>query len=51
MDMFEQLLDLDDDGHDFSKEMALAYFSQAEQTFKGMDEALYGLLLSLIIRF
>lgn len=40
MDTFQQILDLDDDTHEFSKGMAWAYFSQAEDTFKEMDEAL-----------
>lgn len=41
MDTFQQILDLDDDTHEFSKGMAWAYFSQAEDTFKEMDGALY----------
>ncbi|GLB38355.1 putative CAIB BAIF family enzyme [Lyophyllum shimeji] len=43
MDTFRQLLELDDDAtHDFSKGMAWAYFTQAEQTFKDMEKALAG---------
>jgi hypothetical protein len=41
METFQQILDLDEDTHEFSKGMAWAYFSQAEQTFKKMDEALW----------
>ena len=45
MDTFQQLLDLDEDEtHDFSSGMAWQYFSQAQVTFKEMDEALYALL-------
>lgn len=41
MDTFQQLLDLEeDDGYDFSIGMTQAYFSQAETTFKDMDQAL-----------
>ncbi|KAF5382571.1 hypothetical protein D9615_002882 [Tricholomella constricta] len=43
MDTFQQILDLDEDAtHEFSKGMAWAYFTQAAQTFKEMDEALVG---------
>ncbi|KAG5648359.1 hypothetical protein DXG03_004931 [Asterophora parasitica] len=43
METFQQILDLDEDTtHDFSRGMAWAYFTQAEQTFKEMDEALLG---------
>lgn len=39
---FYQILELDEEesGHEFSAGMALAYFSQARQTFTEMDEAL-----------
>ncbi|KAH8079813.1 histidine-phosphotransfer domain HPT domain-containing protein [Cristinia sonorae] len=41
METFEQILELDeDDTHDFSFGMVVAYFSQASQTFNEMDEAL-----------
>ncbi len=41
METFRQILDLDeDDTYEFSKGMAYAYFSQAEQTFDEMDQAL-----------
>ncbi|KAF8073728.1 histidine-phosphotransfer domain HPT domain-containing protein [Lyophyllum atratum] len=41
METFRQILELDDDAtHDFSKGMAWAFFTQAEQTFKDMDKAL-----------
>ncbi|KAJ7432352.1 histidine-phosphotransfer domain, HPT domain-containing protein [Mycena latifolia] len=41
MDIFKQILELDDDGtHEFSKEMVSAYFSQATSTFGDMDKAL-----------
>ncbi|KAF8895278.1 Hpt, histidine phosphotransferase protein [Infundibulicybe gibba] len=40
MDTFQQILDLDDDDHEFSRGMAWAYFSQVEQTFTEMDAAL-----------
>lgn len=42
METFTQILDLDEDGnHDFSRGMAWAYFSQAEETFELLDDALY----------
>ncbi|THH27972.1 hypothetical protein EUX98_g6206 [Antrodiella citrinella] len=41
METFEQILELDeDDTHDFSYGMVVAYFSQASQTFQEMDDAL-----------
>jgi len=41
MSIFEQILELDDDGtHEFSKEMVTAYFAQANSTFGDMDQAL-----------
>ncbi|RDB17870.1 Multistep phosphorelay regulator 1 [Hypsizygus marmoreus] len=47
METFQQILDLDEDNtHDFSRGMAWAYFTQAEQTFKEMDQALEGKDLS-----
>lgn len=42
-DVFDQLIDLDEDDptFDFSKGMVEAYFTQAGETFKKMDNALY----------
>ncbi|KAF7365425.1 Histidine-phosphotransfer domain HPT-domain-containing protein [Mycena venus] len=41
MTIFDQILELDDDGtHEFAKEMVTAYFSQASTTFDDMDKAL-----------
>ncbi|TFK20004.1 histidine-phosphotransfer domain, HPT domain-containing protein [Coprinopsis marcescibilis] len=40
MDVFSQLIELDEDDPDFSKEMAEQYFSQAIATFGKLDEAL-----------
>ncbi|KAJ6504809.1 histidine-phosphotransfer domain HPT domain-containing protein [Mycena vitilis] len=41
MSIFSQILELDEDGtHEFSKEMVVAYFSQASTTFDDMDNAL-----------
>ncbi|KAJ7636001.1 histidine phosphotransferase [Mycena polygramma] len=43
MSIFSQILELDEDGtHEFSKEMVVAYFSQASTTFDDMDKALAG---------
>ena len=41
-DVFTQILDLDEDdeNHDFSRGMVLAYFAQAKDTLDKMDEAL-----------
>ena len=40
LETFNQILDLDEDEtHDFSKDMVIAYFSQANTTFDEMDEA------------
>jgi len=39
MDTFRQILDLDEgDDHEFSLSMVEAYFSQAEETFRKLDE-------------
>lgn len=51
METFQQILDLDEDGTEFSKGMAWAYFSQADQTFKEMDEALCVAVLPLYLSF
>jgi len=46
MDIFNQILELDDededggDSHEFSRTMIFAYFAQATKTFKEMDQAL-----------
>jgi hypothetical protein len=40
MEVFEQILELDDDDDDFSRGMVDDYFSQAEKTFTDMDDAL-----------
>ena len=41
LEIFRQILELDeDDSHEFSREMAFAFFSQAETTFNDMDLAL-----------
>jgi hypothetical protein len=42
MEVFEQILELDDDDDDFSRGMVKEYFSQAEKTFNEMDDALCG---------
>jgi osomolarity two-component system phosphorelay intermediate protein YPD1 len=38
--VFDQILELDEDGELFSKDMVDAYFEQAEKTFNDMDIAL-----------
>ena len=40
VDVFEQLLDMDEDGREFSQSLVWNYFEQAEQTFVKMEEAL-----------
>jgi len=40
VDVFEQLLDMDEDGREFSQSLVWNYFEQAEQTFAKMEEAL-----------
>ena len=39
VDVFEQLLDMDEDGREFSQSLVWNYFEQAEQTFAKMEEA------------
>lgn len=39
-EVFDQVLELDDDDGLFSKDMVDAYFVQADKTFKDMDAAL-----------
>jgi hypothetical protein len=40
MDTFQQILDLDDDeDHEYSRELAGAYFTQARTTFDDMRRA------------
>ncbi|KAF9454816.1 histidine kinase, phosphotransfer Hpt [Macrolepiota fuliginosa MF-IS2] len=42
METFQQIRELDDEESDeFSREMVYAFFTQAEDTFKSMDGALY----------
>ena len=41
MEVFNQILELDDDDDEFSRGMVNDYFSQAEKTFIDMDDALY----------
>lgn len=39
METFRQILDLDEgDDHEFSLSMVEAYFSQADETFRNLDE-------------
>jgi len=40
VDVFEQLLDMDEDGREFSQSLVWNYFEQAEQTVAKMEEAL-----------
>lgn len=40
MEVFEQVLELDDDDDDFSRGMVNEYFSQAEKTFTEMEDSL-----------
>ncbi|KAL0960812.1 hypothetical protein HGRIS_005831 [Hohenbuehelia grisea] len=40
MEIFRQILDLDDDETEFSREMTMAYITQAAETFKKMDKSL-----------
>lgn len=41
MEIFQQILDLDDDGsYDFAWEMVREYLAQAEKTFLDMDDAM-----------
>lgn len=49
MEVFEQILELDDDD-DFVQEMIDGYLSQAEDTFKNMDNALCALAPYLLSR-
>jgi osomolarity two-component system phosphorelay intermediate protein YPD1 len=44
--VFDQILELDEDGELFSKDMVDAYYVQADQTFKDMDAALYAFVAS-----
>ena len=39
-EVFDQILELDEDDEIFSKEMVDAYFVQADKTFNSMDAAL-----------
>ncbi|KOS15712.1 putative histidine phosphotransferase [Malassezia pachydermatis] len=40
IDVFEQLLDMDEDDREFSRSLVWNYFEQAETTFDKMDDAL-----------
>ncbi|KAH7926442.1 Hpt, histidine phosphotransferase protein [Leucogyrophana mollusca] len=42
METFQQILELDDDDLEFSRDMAYAYFTQAETTFDQMEKAFKG---------
>jgi hypothetical protein len=46
-DVFDQVLELDEDDDMFSKDMVDAYFLQAEKTFSDMDAALCAIFSSL----
>ena len=41
VDVFEQLLEMDEDDREFSQSLVWNYFEQAESTFQKMDGALY----------
>ncbi|WFD19059.1 Phosphorelay intermediate protein [Malassezia caprae] len=41
IEVFEQLLEMDEDDHEFSRSLVWNYFEQAENTFEKMDVALY----------
>jgi hypothetical protein len=47
IDVFEQVLELDDDDGLFSKDMVDAYFVQADKTFNDMDAALWAFITTL----
>jgi osomolarity two-component system phosphorelay intermediate protein YPD1 len=47
-EVFNQVLELDEDDEDFSKEMVDAYFVQADKTFKSMDAALCAFSATLL---
>ncbi|WFD25929.1 Phosphorelay intermediate protein [Malassezia nana] len=40
MEVFEQLLEMDEDDHEFSRSLVWNYFEQAENTFEKMDAAI-----------
>jgi hypothetical protein len=46
-EVFDQVLELDEDDELFSKDMVDAYFLQAEKTFSDMDAALCAIFSSL----
>lgn len=46
IEVFEQLLEMDEDDHEFSRSLVWNYFEQAENTFEKMDDALYVLLVN-----
>jgi len=41
IEVFDQLLEMDEDDHEFSRSLVWNYFEQAENTFEKMDAALY----------
>jgi hypothetical protein len=46
-EVFDQVLELDDDEELFSKDMVDAYFVQADKTFNDMDAALCAFIATL----
>jgi hypothetical protein len=48
-DVFDQVLELDDDDGLFSKDMVDAYFVQADKTFNDMDAALCAFIATLSV--
>jgi len=45
MEVFGQILELDDDDGSFLSMMVKEYFDQVEATFDKMDRAMYGFIL------
>lgn len=48
-EVFDQVLELDDDEELFSKDMVDAYFIQADKTFNDMDAALCAFIATLSV--
>jgi len=46
-EVFDQVLELDEDDEQFSKDMVDAYFDQADKTFNDMDAALCAFIATL----
>jgi hypothetical protein len=46
-EVFNQVLELDEDDELFSKDMVDAYFAQADMTFEKMDAALFAFIATL----